>query len=278
MNIRKIALILFLHILLLHTVSSSSINTVFKISDNEIVTETISINFKSYEEYNSFSFSTYSEPLSIISEYPYEIKKDEINSLYTIHFLKGIKKGQNTYNFSIIYDNLIQKSGNIYSFRTGFDSGIADNINLKVILPKSYSLSDIHPNVIPNPNSIETDGQNIMILWEVEEESANIAVFYEGKSNSDVLFSIIIATIIIFGIFYLSKQKSKQDVRVFLSDDEISIIDLLKKGKQKQKDIAKELEFSKSKMSKVVRKLEEKKIIEKEPYFKTNIIKLIKNI
>ena len=56
----------------------------------------------------------------------------------------------------------------------------------------------------------------------------------------------------------------------------ILVVKELRKGTKMQKHIAKNLDFSKSKISKVVRKLEEKKIIEKEPYFKTNKIKLKK--
>ena len=83
----------------------------------------------------------------------------------------------------------------------------------------------------------------------------------------------------------LAKIFLGQGAVVFGSDaeEEFFTDEILKKlgvkvRKFNAKNIAKNLDFSKSKMSKLVRKLEEKNLVERKPYFKTNIIKLSRKI
>ena len=89
---------------------------------------------------------------------------------------------------------------------------------------------------------------------------------------------LIFIVSISFGLFFYVKKKSREDIYAILSNDEILIIKEIKNNVTKQKEISRNLNFSKSKMSKVIAKLEQKKLISKEPHFKTNIIKLIKKI
>ena len=77
----------------------------------------------------------------------------------------------------------------------------------------------------------------------------------------------------------LLKKEKKSFVLSTLSQDERSIVEVIIKNKEiTQKEISRRLNFSKSKMAKIVRRLEEKNIIEKKPYMKTNKLKINKKL
>jgi uncharacterized membrane protein len=108
---------------------------------------------------------------------------------------------------------------------------------------------------------------------------SSFSVFYENEKGSSLWWILIIAILlvaagIIFSLYH--KTNLRNTVKDTLSEDENKIIDLLRKSDMKQKEIARQLNFSKSKMSKITRRLEEKNLIERTPLFKTNIIKLKK--
>ena len=132
------------------------------------------------------------------------------------------------------------------------------------------------PSASPMPESVDSDGRHIILNWRFKDDQDRIiAVFYEGPKT----YYLIAVLIILFSlavIFFLTKARMTHIVTETLSDDEKKVVEQVRKGVKKQKLIAKNLEFSKSKMSKVLRKLEEKGLIEKKPFLKTNIIKLKK--
>lgn len=253
---------------------SADMNIDISISENDIVSEDFLIVFIAEQEYDSFDFISVAEPLSIKYDGIFDISTEEEGYIITFH--KDIKQGINEVEFTILYDNLIQKSGDGKVLRSSFLSIESDQINISLELPEGFFLSG-EPSTSPEPTSITSDGKKINLEW-IFTEKGSIVVFYE-TTNTNLLPYFIILILIMTGVaLYLIIHKGKMSRKIdeMLSEDEKKILLEIKNGLKKQKDIAKKLEFSKSKMSKVVRKLEEKGLIQRIPHFKTNILKIKK--
>ncbi|MBU0756676.1 MAG: winged helix DNA-binding protein [Nanoarchaeota archaeon] len=230
---------------------------------NDIVAEKFLIRVP--EEYDYFEFHSAYKPVSVIYEGKYLIAENEKS--YMISFENT---GKDIIEFTLLYDDIIESYRNRKIFRTYFEN--AEKIS--VTLPEKFILSN-DPGAVPEPDEIITDGQKMTLLF---SETQNLAVFYEGGQTylNVIIFSFaVILCIGLFSFFY-SRKKVRESITDTLSEDEKLIVEQVKKGFSKQKEAAKNLNFSKSKMSKVVRKLEEKGLIEKEPHFKTNKLKLKK--
>lgn len=249
------------------------------VSKNDIVTENIGLKIVSNETYDVAAFTTISKPLSVIYDGGYSIKQE--GNFYVIVLKKELIVGENSLNFTIIYNDLIDRKNKQRVFRTTFHPENNAEMSIRLTLPAHFVLSDKEPSAIPKPDLLTTDGQKITLIWDFNNsERADLSVFYEGEGNFGTII-IIFAVVLLAGIsliFFIFKKSKIRDIEETLSSEELKIVEQIRKGVTKQKEIAKNLEFSKSKMSKIVRKLEEKGLIEKKPYFKTNILKLSKKI
>jgi uncharacterized membrane protein len=269
-----VALLLFL----LPAAAASLLKADFSISANDIVTEAVSVTFDADNAYDSFVFIASSEPFSVIYDGKYSVSKQ--NDTYAITFAKDIQQGENVVSFQLLYDNLIERSGSGKSFRTALSSGAVDGIEVSATLPAGYILSEQAPQATPEPDSITTDGRRIALHWNFKgADDAAVAVFYTGSKSASLWWLLLIPAALAIGItafFIFHRKRVRSIVSDTLSEDEQKVVDLVRQGNDKQNEIAKALVFSKSKMSKVMRKLEEKGLVEKSPFFKTNVIKLKK--
>ena len=162
------------------------------------------------------------------------------------------------------------------------------NLDFKLALPEGFVLSDIESSVSPKTSDVETDGKIISTNWNFKniKEQSFIVIYKRGfESKSDpffllygLLMFIIILSISIFMIFIYKKKNSKF-IMSTLSSDEREIVKFIKEDIGiTQKKISQLTGFSKSKMSKLARRLEEKEIIKKTPWFKTNKFSLSKRL
>jgi uncharacterized membrane protein len=273
MDFKNLFFIVFFVLLADICLAQDSMNIDMTLSKNDIVKESIQIIFDARESYDSVEFTTVLKPVTISYNGDYSIQ-DEGDG-YVITFEKDIKQGKNILNFVLVYDNILEGDANSKVFRTRFYPENTELMHISLTLPTYYILSDKEPSVTPKPDSITTDGQRIKLGW-VFDEQADLVVFYKSQSSNHVWVYLLGAAV--FAISALSyiyfKKKARSDISDILSGEEKKVVGEIRKGVTKQKDIAANLDFSKSKMSKVIRKLEEKELIEKKPYFKTNIIRL----
>ncbi len=247
------------------------------ISKNDVVSEDITLTLISDSTYEIVEFVTVFRPLSIIYDGEYSIKRDGGN--YVIEFEKDITIGTNEVSFSILYDDLIDKSFNERVFRTSFYPKNVSSLDISLTLPTHFVLSEKSPSSTPRPDSISSDGQRITLSWKFDNpESADISVFYTGQRNSTLLIIVFLISIVLISLvlFFYSKKRLKKHIGDMLSDQELKVITELEKGVVKQKEIGANLNFSKSKLSKIVGRLEEKNLVEKKPHFKTNVLRLLK--
>ncbi len=273
----KLLAFLAVFVLFLPAISFAyEVDLVVSVNRNDVVLEDFSIFLELDEFSDSFEFIVASKPLSIVFEGDYELLS--MGNYYIIRFYKDLSPGVNELSFGLIYDNLVDRTraGRVLRLRLLFP-GVED-LNLRVYLPEGFRVS-AEPSISPLPSSISSDGRRIFLDWKFGDvEEATTFLFYEGDEDSFIwLFVLLIfvsagATI----GFLVHKRKSWGSIKGVLSKDENLVLDMISRNVSKQKDIARNLGFSKSKMSKVVRKLEEKGLVERTPYFKTNILKIKK--
>lgn len=242
------------------------------ITGNDVVREDFYVSFHSYESYEFFEFYSHVLPLSVVYGGDYSVKKEGDN--YIIMFLAEIQEGKNELSFSVLYDEIIERSGAGKVFRADFSG--QQPLHVRMSLPEGHFLMG-DPAVYPSPERISTDGKRITLEWTFEER-ASVVVFYGTDRISYTWIFILIIVILVCLVFFMLffAKKSRKKIEDILSEDEKLILNQIRRGNAKQKDISKNLGFSKSKMSKVVRKLEEKNLVERIPHFKTNILKIKK--
>ncbi|MBU5688618.1 MAG: MarR family transcriptional regulator [Candidatus Aenigmarchaeota archaeon] len=140
----------------------------------------------------------------------------------------------------------------------------------KLLLPKGYVL--YKEGVIPK-GKIETDGERIFVVWEnLPFETPIIVRFYQTSQNKLELL-LAFALIVIALIIWLKIRKDESYLLGF-SNDEIKVINVLKEKRViYQNKLEKELGFSRAKMTRIIKKLEDKGLVEKEKIGRTNKLK-----
>lgn len=199
-------------------------------------------------------------------------------------------------NIKFITKDYIKKTGDEYLFVLPKPSVIDSNI--QVYLPENYILSD--NLVFPKNYNISTNGKNIILEWKNFNES-EIIIFYKGASLSNLIYYIIMGILlaIVVILFYLQQKKFRGKINLIrerqdktrqklkklkkiemtknLFGDEKKIIEYLLSKKEKSswtKELVKNLEISKVRLSRKLRSLVEKGLVEKESYGNENRISL----
>lgn len=173
------------------------------------------------------------------------------------------------------------------------EADITDFVLSIKLPPKSTLASEVRKKgesvsaVYPSPSRIYSDGERIIVEWATgaltAQESFRIFLMYTPieKKGKDYLIGAFLGILLGFigAYLYFTRRGEKRKIaRMVLRDDEQRIYDMLLSagGEILQEDIVKNTTYSKVKVSKLVRNLEEKGIIKKEPYRKTNRLLLRK--
>lgn len=204
------------------------------------------------------SFELPKEPVSVTADAAYELNGSTLT----------IEADETPIGFSVLFDDLIVSSGSQRVFRSSFS---AEQVTLSVTLPEGASLDEAIPQ-----GELSTDGSRIMIAWPPAAERS-VAVFYTIEPETPWLLLVAFSLPILAGFGFLlywntQRRASTRVIDALLSENERAVFERVD-GSRTQQNIADELGYSKSKMSKVVRKLEEKGLVGKEPHFKTNRLK-----
>jgi hypothetical protein len=140
-------------------------------------------------------------------------------------------------------------------------------------------------NIFPIGYDIKSDGQTIAFVWNYSNVKSgdDFAYFVEIENKNDSLgygwiyFGFVIVLVVAgFFVFRHLKNRTK-DVDKYLLDDERKVIQLLNQAEWKgmwQKNIQNSLGFSKAKLSRMIRNLESRGLIEKIPIGNTNKVRL----
>ncbi|MEM4270844.1 MAG: hypothetical protein QXO70_01980, partial [Candidatus Pacearchaeota archaeon] len=155
----------------------------------------------------------------------------------------------------------------------------------------------VSKDIYPKPENIESDGKHIIINWRFENltEKDSVALFVILESVNRIsylqtitiiILLIIITALIVYFIKRLSKKeiikkkrakKKAEEITRFLLENEKKVIDELIKEKELwQKQLQLRTGLSKVKLSRVLKNLENRGLIKKINFGKTNKILLTK--
>lgn len=156
-------------------------------------------------------------------------------------------------------------------------------LKYSLTLPERAVVIDYFPQT-----ELDTDGKKTTILWtgEGEEHSFNIKYSLEGERLIPIVLGFDLANLLpglllafFFGYFLGAGAGSVllqrlKTVTHSLNDDEERIVKFLENGSKTQAEVQKNLGFSKAKLSRVIRSMEEREMIEKETKGRTNVLRL----
>ena len=299
---KKILLILVAMILLINISYSADIKTyqaAFNIVDNTIVVEVDALFNESETGIYSFELPADYDALSVyVDSKP--VSPNVTGNLLEIELNKNSK-----IRFNYITEEFIDKTNFLMNMKLDFD---VDNLVVKLVLPEGASLkkpikeSDLTSgSIYPKPTKATTDGRSLIFYWLVKDfkQGDEISVFtqIEPRRNISGLFVLFAGIILIItGIFfYIIKKKPKAKVRIakpkarvivrkedlvekHLKPDEEQIINVLKKreGRCEQGTLRVVTGFSKATLSRLLKELEDRKVIYKEKRGKKNLVFLKK--
>ena len=150
------------------------------------------------------------------------------------------------------------------------------------IIPKDKDISFF---VNPKPKSVYSDGQRIILLW----EKRNVDTVFEISALMEPLgtqqnVALLVGVVLLVllggaGIWVLVKKRRTKKVSYpALIENERIVTEILQKAKDNvlwQKQIQIKSGFSKVKLSRVIRSLEQRGVVKKEPWGNTNKISLV---
>ena len=225
------------------------------------------INFESEKE---ISISLPSDAHSISSNLNYSLEDKNL-----------IIKGKNI-RISYLSQNLLSKiAGGYYLIdKIVFNEDFA-KVTIKIAIEEGNSLES--EKIFPDNFKTETDGEQIFVICELNniKRADDFPFFISIKTRNSGIntFTWIIPAILIvlFGIYYAysklagktKKTSNSSEIDKHLVDAEKKILDNLRKsdrGELWQKQLQLSTGFSKAKLSRVIRNLEARNLIEKIPF------------
>lgn len=271
--------IALIFILLLTSVSAFEIDTYSAEYDLEENLASVSIDI-TLKESSSFEY--------ILPEDAANIQVSETNEILDLRSYKLIKVSGPVKNINIKYttSSVIERTKDNFFILDLAEIG-TDDVSLGLKLPEGavlkYSLDSIKQSVIPKTEDIQTNGQRIIINWDKNSLSTD-AVLVIYKTNDfaipwmELLFAVIIGVLITIVFKKRIKpitSEKKGDITRNLFEEEKKIVEiLLKDGEMWQKQLEMKSGIGKVKLSRKLRALEQKKVIEKIPYGNTNKIRV----
>ncbi len=212
----------------------------------------------------------------------------------------------NNFSSTILPEEIIDNSKSNYYFTYNVIPIVNKNITIRLFLSEGFGVSE--KDIYPKNFNLETDGHKIIIIWYFDKlvESKDIPLFVKLSKQNNlsllnkiiivILALILIITAVILFLKYgkaieakknkinsKNNKRSNKKVKIndftnYLSDGEKEVVNLLRKKDEDmwQKDIQREGNFSKARLSRIIRNLEAKSIITRTPIGNTNKIRLKK--
>jgi uncharacterized membrane protein len=193
--------------------------------------------------------------------------------------------GENTITMTFMTRDGVKRMGDQYEFRAAFPvtMPIKKMFSTVKLPPKSTLAGDIaNESYFPPNGRVITDGKRIIVSWQRENLSQNdtlsfsalFEVIGSGGTMWDLtiiaMVSVVIAAMAGIAI-YIRKGSPKQEGEVkvlpLLNKDEKRIVDIVARGggSARQREIVKEADFSKAKVSRLIKNLKDRGVIDVEP-------------
>ena len=253
-------------------------NVTIEISE-EKVHEKITITLEKYYSLEIFEYS-FLYPLENLQVYDsfgnidHEIRNDLLLCYLDI-------SGLQPYTFTIEFDT----SGYISPVKEGkwvfspifqFSVPVQD-FSIEIVIPSEMAV--VSP-IYPVPTSFYSYRETLVVKWkkDVLEEGEEFLILLGYKpvgspSDQHVFMYYGAAAFLAFGAGLYVGRRKKPPPEFVVADEKI-ILDTIREagGKIIQSDLVKNTDFSKARVSKILSELEERKVIRKEKYKRTNLI------
>lgn len=243
------------------------------------VHEKIDITIENYGSLDIFEYS-FLYPLENLQVYDYQGTIDhEIRGDLLLCYLN--LRGSQPYTFTIEFDT----SGYISPVKEGkwvfspiFQFSVpVQNFLIEITVPAEMAV--VSP-IYPTPTSIYSYKETLVVKWKKESlnegEEFLVLLGYKpvtSPSNQSLIYYIFAAAFLSFisGLYLGRREQPKPE---YVVADERLVLDAIKKegGKIIQSDLVKNTGFSKAKVSKILSELENRNLIRKEKYKRTNLI------
>lgn len=202
---------------------------------------------------------------------------------------------QENFTVTLAYktDTLTEKPGEIW--QVSYDYYVlkpTENYQIRFILPEGKGIYESEKSHLPSPAQpagweTGSEGRRIFLQWDNQPELSDklsYTIYYEDLSVWEgkiyiytLLGALMVALSSFAAYFYFKKSpKSLEGVLPLLKQDEKKVIkQIIKHGNScEQSQIVSELEFSKAKVSRLVKDLSERNVISKEKIGRKNRITL----
>jgi len=153
-----------------------------------------------------------------------------------------------------------------------------DSKFITVILPSGtilrHPIGSENPSILPEGSSITTDGQRVSIHWEPGGLAGSTALLVRYMIPSANVPWMVMAVLAIAAGTILIALRHRRNLTANLYEDEKKIVQALARGELWQKQLQLKLGISKVKLSRKLRSLEQKGIVQRTPYGNTNRVRL----
>jgi len=197
----------------------------------------------------------------------------------------GIEIEDTTIKLSFSTRNAIKRIEDNYEFRAGYPITVPTKRMFSIIkLPPKGTLAGETANqsYFPSDGNILTDGKHMIISWEKKNLTSSdlltFSVLFEVGGAGGLLWDmsviamtmIVVVVMIAVAVFMRRGSASVQkEVKVLplLNKDEKKIVDIAARhgGEAKQRELVRESDFSKAKVSRLVKNLKERGVVDTEP-------------
>jgi len=194
-------------------------------------------------------------------------------------YYKLLNTSTNTKHLKIVYSSTELLANN--QFLTEIELPFsAERTVVRAILTGVTLKSPLQANkrsVFPEPDKVTTNGVNIILEWYPslsQNESMTLLLLFKPRPNQYLLLIIPAFGILLVAILVVKLKKQEP---AYLLDEEKQILKILEKNKREgvwQSQLVKLTGFSKPKVTRLLRNLEQRNLIVKIPIGNTNKVKL----
>ena len=196
----------------------------------------------------------------------YEIKKDN-NFYYWTIFLKN----DTNILISFYSDGMVFTGGDASQFFSELSLESYEKLAIYAYLPHGDTVVSFYPKYgVPI-----TDGKRIGMIWEYRNSEIldiPVSVRFEKTKTDYVpyLGAVLLVFVIVSLIHYYRKRVHTEFMSGFLEDEKKVVKYLIRNRTSYQNIIEKEFKFSRAKMTRIVKKLEQRDLLKKERKGRTN--------
>ncbi len=253
----------------------------------------VSITYQSPVKRSDFFIFSFVRNVSVrANEVPIEceLSRTEAGTLIDCKGLENVTR----ITYAFVSPDLITRIGALKRFAYEFAIvDLIEELDFTIALPVGHIISSaeearISP-ITPANYTVGSDGRRILIRWHFERprlgSAIRLSVVYKPaiaslflRESSALILLAFAVVLAFFALAHLKKRARAKVILAVLNEEERKIVEFLLRQRNKeatQKRIARELDLSKSKASRLLRGLEQRGVVKLTRSGRTNRVKLV---